>query len=132
LDLPAPGGGLRPLPHDARLYILPGIPELCRAKIEALEALPGELPDAGGWALEVLHTDRDAADIADALNGTVARSAAVEIGSYPRWTADDRGQLRCIVRLTFEAHGGARELARAARDALALALGPDGVVDDPA
>ncbi|MEZ4452003.1 MAG: competence/damage-inducible protein A [Nannocystaceae bacterium] len=128
LDLPAPGAGLRPLPSDARLYILPGIPELCRAKIEALEALPGELPDAGGWALEVLHTDRDEAEIADALNHVVARFAGVEIGSYPRWTPDERGRLRCVVRITFEAHGGDLELARAAREALAVALGPDGVI----
>ncbi|MCA9317995.1 MAG: competence/damage-inducible protein A, partial [Planctomycetes bacterium] len=36
LDLESPGQGLRAIPHEARIYILPGIPELCRAKIEAL------------------------------------------------------------------------------------------------
>ncbi len=109
--------------EDARIYILPGIPELCQAKIEALETIPGELPDAGGWALEVLHTELDESDLADALNGVVADHPAVEIGSYPRWTPDAQGQLRCVVRITFEACGDARPQALAARDALAAALG---------
>jgi molybdenum cofactor synthesis domain-containing protein len=120
------------LAGGARIYILPGIPELCRAKIEALEAIPGELPDAGGWALERLHTEIDEADLAAPLNRVVADFPAVEIGSYPRWTRDDAGRLRCVVRVTFEAIGAHRHLARDARDALARALGPDAVLaDDP-
>ncbi len=115
--------------ENARIYILPGIPELCQAKIEALERIPGELPDAGGWALEVLHTHLDESDLADALNGVVADFGAVEIGSYPRWTPDPQGQLRCLVRITFEASGDARPQALAARDALAAALGPAALID---
>ena len=115
-----------------RVYILPGIPELCRAKIEALEAIPGELPDAGGWALETLHTAMDEADLAAALNQVVAEYASVEIGSYPRWQADERGRLRCVVRITFEAIGAQRHRAGEARDALARALGPAAVLaEDP-
>ena len=53
--------------EERRIYVLPGIPELCLAKIEALEAIPGELPDAGGWALERLHTELDEADLATLL-----------------------------------------------------------------
>jgi len=106
-----------------RIYILPGIPELCQAKIEALEAIPGELPDAGGWALEVLETELDESDLSEPLNRIVADFPTVEIGSYPRWTPDESGHLRCLVRLTFEAIGDARPQARAARDALAPALG---------
>ncbi|HEY0134448.1 MAG TPA: competence/damage-inducible protein A [Nannocystis sp.] len=113
-----------------RIYILPGIPELCRAKIEALEAIPGELPDAGGWALELLHTAIDEADLAEPLNRIVADYKAVEIGSYPRWTPDEHGNLRCVVRLTFEAIGADRHLAREARDALARALGPAAVIPE--
>ncbi len=120
------------LDADRRIYILPGIPELCLAKIEALEAIPGELPDAGGWALERLHTEMDEADLAAPLNRVVAEFPAVDIGSYPRWTRDEHGRLRCVVRVTFEATGAHRPLARAARDALADALGPTAVLpDDP-
>ncbi len=116
------------LAQGRRIYVLPGIPELCRAKIEALEAIPGELPDAGGWALELLHTAMDEADLADALNRVVADYASVEIGSHPRWQKHDRGRLRCVVRLTFEAIGAQRHLARDARDALARALGPESIL----
>lgn len=120
------------LARERRIYILPGIPELCLAKIEALEAIPGELPDAGGWALELLHTAMDEADLAAPLNQVVAAFPGVEIGSYPRWQPDERGHLRCVVRLTFEAIGPDRHLARDARDALARALGPAAVLaDDP-
>jgi len=118
------------LARERRIYILPGIPELCLAKIEALEAIPGELPDAGGWALELLHTGLDEADLAAPLNQVVAAFPAVEIGSYPRWQRDEHGHLRCVVRLTFEAIGAARHHARDARDALARALGPAAVLAD--
>ncbi len=118
------------LDEGRRIYILPGIPQLCQAKIEALEAIPGELPDAGGWALELLHTALDEADLAAPLNQVVADYADVEIGSYPRWTPDEQGRLRCVVRVTFEAIGARRHLARDARDALARALGPGQVLPD--
>ncbi len=118
------------LARGRKIYILPGIPELCRAKIEALEAIPGELPDAGGWALQLLHTALDEADLAASLNRVVAEYPAVEIGSYPRWIADEHGNLRCVVRITFEAIGAARPQAREARDALARALGPGGVISE--
>ena len=119
--------------EERRIYVLPGIPQLCLAKIEALEAIPGELPDAGGWALERLHTELDEADLAAPLNQVVADFRDVEIGSYPRWSADPQGRLRCVVRVTFEAIGAQRHLARDARDALARALGPDKVLTaDPA
>jgi molybdopterin-biosynthesis enzyme MoeA-like protein len=135
IELAAPHGWpVMRLNLDAgrRIYILPGIPELCRAKIEALEALPDELPDAGGWALERLHTDMDEADLAAPLNKVVAAYPDVAIGSYPRWTSDDHGRLRCVVRVTFEATGAHRPLAQTARDALADALGPSAVLqDDP-
>lgn len=120
------------LDTNRRIYILPGIPELCLAKIEALEATPGELPDAGGWALERLHTEMDEADLAAPLNQVVADFPDVDIGSYPRWTSDERGRLRCVVRVTFEATGAHRPLARAARDALAAALGPSAVLQNDA
>ncbi len=120
------------LESGRRIYILPGIPELCLAKIEALEQLPGELPDGGGWALERLHTELDEADLAAPLNQVVADFPAVDIGSYPRWLRTDNGRLRCIVRITFEATGSARDQAALARAALATALGPAVLPDDAA
>ena len=131
LDLDPEEPGRAALPHAARVYILPGIPELLRAKVEALEAIAGELPDTGAWALEVLHTHLDESDLAEALNRVAAEHADVEIGSYPRWTADAEGRLRGVVRVTFEAHGASADRARAARDALAAALGPDALVAAP-
>ena len=119
------------LDHGRRLYILPGIPELCRAKIEALEKIPGELPDAGGWVLETLHTELDEADLASALNRVVADYPGVEIGSYPRWLRGEAGHLRCVVGVTFEAIGPDAGRASEARDALARALGAAAVLTVP-
>jgi molybdenum cofactor synthesis domain-containing protein len=111
-----------PLPHDARLYILPGIPSLLRAKVEALEALDGELPAVADWALTELHTKLDESRLAGSLDAVVAAFADVEIGSYPRWDPDEHGHLRVRVKVTFEAGDKAR--AEAARDALAALLDP--------
>jgi molybdenum cofactor synthesis domain-containing protein len=118
-------------PGARRVYVLPGIPELCRAKIEALEKIPGELPDAGGWALETLHTEMDESDLAASLNRVVAEYPDVEIGSYPRWLSSDDGRLRCVVRVTFEAIGARAGQAGLARDALARALGEAAVLAVP-
>ena len=83
--------------------------------------------------IERLHTELDEADLAAPLNQVVADFRDVEIGSYPRWSADPKGRLRCVVRVTFEAIGAQRHLARDARDALARALGPHNVLTaDPA
>lgn len=129
IDLPAPASSVQA--GARRVYVLPGIPELCRAKIEALEQIPGELPDAGGWVLETLHTEMDESDLADALNRVVAGYPEVEIGSYPRWLSGDDGRLRCVVRVTFEAIGAGAERAVQARDALARALGEAAVLAVP-
>ena len=114
-----------PHPHPARIYILPGIPALLRAKIETLETLDDELPAARDWALETLETSLDESRIAADLDRVVAEFPKVEIGSYPRWDPDETGRLRVRVKLTFEAADA--RTARAARDALAAALGPDAI-----
>ncbi|MDC0667224.1 competence/damage-inducible protein A [Nannocystis radixulma] len=132
IDLPAPASAAPGAqPGARRIYVLPGIPELCRAKIEALEKIPGELPDAGGWALETLHTEMDESDLAASLNRVVADYPDVEIGSYPRWLSGDDGRLRCVVRVTFEAIGAHAGRAGDARDALARALGDAAVLAVP-
>jgi molybdenum cofactor synthesis domain-containing protein len=115
------------LPHDARLYILPGIPALLRAKVDALEKLEGELPDVRTWALVQLHTRIDESRLAPALDAVVAAFSDVEIGSYPRFDPDEHGRLQVRVKVTFEAGDPAR--AEAARDALATSLDPDDLID---
>ena len=96
-----------------------------------LAAARGLLPLAAGEGPRgVLHTALDEADLAAPLNQVVADFPGVEIGSYPRWQPDERGHLRCVVRLTFEAIGAQRHRAREARDALASALGSAAVLVD--
>ena len=103
------------LPHDARIYILPGIPALLRSKVETLETLDGELPDARDWALVELHTELDESAIAPHLDAVVEAFPDVEIGSYPRWDPDGEGRLRVRVKITFEASSEQRALAARAR-----------------
>lgn len=120
--------GDRPaLPHDARIYILPGIPALLRAKIDTLETLDDELPAIRNWSLVTLHTRLEESRLAPPLDAVVAEFTDVEIGSYPRWDADPDGRLRVRVKVTFEAGEEAR--AQAARDALAARLDPADVLD---
>jgi molybdenum cofactor synthesis domain-containing protein len=120
------GEGREPLEHDGRIYILPGIPALLRAKIESLEQLPEELPVPHEWSLVELHTRLEESSLARPLDAVVEEFADVEIGSYPRWEPDERGRLRVEVKVTFEARN--RERATAARDALASRLDPADVI----
>lgn len=123
------GGGRAPLARSARIYILPGIPALLRAKIEALERLPDELPGLHAWSLVELFTSLEESTLAGPLDAVVAEFADVEIGSYPRWEPDERGRLKVEVKVTFEAHDLAR--ATAARDALASRLDPGQLLARP-
>lgn len=124
------GGGEAPLERAARIYILPGIPALLRAKIEALEQLPDELPGMHDWTLVELFTSLEESSLAGPLDAVVAEFGDVEIGSYPRWMADARGRLQVEVKVTFEAHDRARALA--AREALAGRLDPATLLDPAA
>lgn len=119
--------GRPPLAHDARIYILPGIPALLRAKVESLESLPDELPEPRDWALTALHTRLEESALAEPLDAVVAAFEDVEIGSYPRWEPDSSGRLRVRVKVTFE--GAAAERVEAARRALAERLSPDDLLD---
>jgi molybdenum cofactor synthesis domain-containing protein len=116
------------LPHDARLYILPGIPALLRAKVDALEQLEDELPAVQDWALIQLHTRIDESRLAPALDAVVAAFTDVEIGSYPRFEPDEHGHLHVRVKLTFES--GDPDRAAAARHAMAASLDPADILDD--
>lgn len=119
------------VPRPSRVYILPGVPPLLRAKVERLEALPDELPRGEGWHLATLCTAVDENRLAAMLEALLERFPGVEIGSYPRWTRGDDGRVRHHVRITFE--GPTREAARvdAARESLRTALPADSILPDP-
>lgn len=109
-----------PTPESARgsttLYILPGIPSLLRAKVETLESTPGALPRGDSWLLHTVETEHAESAIAEGLREIAAAHPAVDIGSYPRWRADDSGRLQVQVRITVEA-------PRAAADQVHAVLG---------
>lgn len=118
-------------PDTCRIYILPGVPPLLRAKVEHLETLEGELPLADGWHLTVLHTHLEESKLAPKLDALVAAFPMVAIGSYPRWARDEGGRVRYHVRVTFEAPVQHATSADAARDRLAAMLGPDTLAEAP-
>ncbi len=116
-------------PTPARVYILPGVPGLLRAKVEHLEALDGELPSGDGWHQTVLHTSLDESKLAPYLDAVVSAFPQVDIGSYPRWTRGDDGRVRVHVRVTFDSP---RQHAASADEACArlrAALPPDCLLD---
>ncbi len=118
------------LERATRLYILPGVPSLLRAKFEHLEAIDGELPQSPGWHLEVLYTNLDESKLAAHLEAVVAAHRDVEVGSYPRWTRAGDGRVEMHVRVTLEGPTSAREGVLAARAQLHEALGPSHVLAD--
>jgi molybdenum cofactor synthesis domain-containing protein len=111
---------------NARIYMLPGIPALLRAKIRALEALPGELPRSEGWTLRTLRTTMDESSLAGPLRELLSVHPTVEIGSYPRWVEDEEGRRQMEVKLTFESESS--DSAEAARDAMAAILGAEALL----
>lgn len=119
----------RDRPDASRIYILPGVPNLLRAKFEHLEAVDGELPYTPGWHVEVLYTDLDESKLAAHLDAVVAAHPGVDVGSYPRWSRGDDGRIHMHVRVTLEGPTSAREHVVAARAALHAALAPDHVLD---
>jgi molybdenum cofactor synthesis domain-containing protein len=111
-----------------RVYILPGVPPLLRAKFEALTEIEGELPEGKAWFLRELWLQCDESALASALSRVNEASPEVAIGSYPRWQRDEAGQRHIKLRLTFEA--STVEAAEAARDQV-LAAAPEGSVLEP-
>jgi len=118
-------------PQPSRVYILPGVPPLFRAKVERLEALPDELPRGQGWHLATLCTSVDESRLAAMLEAVLERFAGVEIGSYPRWTRGDDGRVSHHVRITFEGPMPDAVRVDAARDSLRAALPPEAILPDP-
>lgn len=118
------------VPRASRIYILPGVPGLLRAKIERLEQLPGELPHAGGWHVVELLTSLDESRLASHLDAVVARHPGVDVGSYPRWSRQEDGRVSYHVRVTLEAPIVAAAEVERARDELREALGPEALLAD--
>lgn len=119
-------------PSPCRVYILPGVPPLLRAKIERLEATEGELPQAGGWHLVEVHTSLEEHRLAPELDAVLEEFPGIQVGSYPRWTREEDGRIRLRVRVTVE---GPIELASqvdAAREALLARLPADCIVENDA
>ena len=118
-------------PRPSRVYILPGVPPLLRAKVERLETLPDELPRGQGWHLATLCTTVDESRLAALLQAVLERHPGVEIGSYPRWTRGDDGHVTHHVRITFEGPTSDSPRVDAARDALRTALPPESILAEP-
>lgn len=118
-------------PHPGRLYILPGVPALLRAKIEQLETLPDELPQGVGWHLSLVHSTLEEGRLAPLLDTVLERFPVVEIGSYPRWSRDADGRVSYHVRVTLEGPATASEQIDQARQALLELLPPDRIIEGP-
>ncbi|MCS6797849.1 MAG: competence/damage-inducible protein A [Myxococcota bacterium] len=100
------------------VYVMPGVPELFRAKLHALR---DRLAQGRPFASAVLYTTRDEFDIADALADVARRHAEVAIGSYPSFRRSD-----WRVKVTVD--GGDPDAVERARAALVEALGPESIV----
>ncbi len=88
------GGEYRwPVVKVHNVYVLPGIPELFRAKFDAI----AERFEAGRFHLRSVYLDADEGAIARDLR-EVEQAFGVSIGSYPRWDECDHK-----VRVTVEA-----------------------------
>lgn len=122
LDLP------QPLPA-ARVYILPGVPALLRAKLEHLDAADDELPRGEGWHLAFVYTTLDESRLAADLDAIVAAFPEVEIGSYPRFGRTADGRIHMHVRVTLEAPRASADRVEMARVQLMGRLPPGSVLD---
>jgi molybdenum cofactor synthesis domain-containing protein len=116
-------------PKAARIYMLPGVPDLLHAKIEMLEQAEGELPRGEAWHVARLDTSLRESTLASKLEAVASDFPEVEIGSYPRWVPDDSGRLTTRVQVTFEARGEHATQVERARDALRAILPADAVLD---
>ncbi len=115
-------------PSPCRVYMLPGVPGLLRAKIERLESLPDELPQGPGWHLRDVYSTLDESKLAAYLDELVATFTGVEIGSYPRWSRDEDGRVSYHVRVTLEGPAAAAGKVDQAQAALLAALPPESIL----
>lgn len=94
------------------VYVLPGVPQVFRLKLElVLEDIGG----GDGFVSEAVYTQCDEGVIAPILSQLEIAHEGVGIGSYPRWDAPDHK-----VKITFD--GRDRDAVRAAADAFVAAI----------
>ena len=99
------------------VHVMAGVPAIFEAMLESV------LPTiAGGAPLvsETLRVDRGEGDVAGPLGAMAARRPELAFGSYPFQGAQGRYGVNVVIR------GTDAQAVRAARDALARALGLDG------
>ncbi len=115
-------GGRRrwPTPRIGNVFILPGLPEVFRHKLEILrEHLAGDRP----FVSRAVRMSSDEGDVAELLERLSDDHPAVAIGSYPRW---GEGPVRLMV--TFDGRDG--EQVEHAVTALKRALPAEQIVGD--
>jgi molybdenum cofactor synthesis domain-containing protein len=95
------------------VFILPGVPEVFRFKLEGLR--PRLRGDDAPFVLRSVYTALDEGSIKASIDAVVARFPDVSVGSYPRWRDADHA-----VRVTFDGRDAARvaEAAEAFRASL--------------
>lgn len=121
-ELVAEGEIRWPVVKVREVYVLPGIPELFRAKFDAI----AERFRSGRFHLRSVYLDADEGTIAARLS-VLEDDHDVRVGSYPRWDAADHR-----VRVTIEGRDPAA--VNGAADALVTSLDPAWIVrlDPPA
>jgi molybdenum cofactor synthesis domain-containing protein len=72
-----------PLTVIDNVYMLPGVPEIFRLKLEIVQAHLGG--GARGFVSRAVFTRMDEALLKPLLDAVVSRHPRVEVGSYPRW-----------------------------------------------
>jgi molybdenum cofactor synthesis domain-containing protein len=71
-----------PTPRMGNVILLPGVPELFRAKLDIVRAhLSGPAP----FITRSVFLRLDEVEVTSALDAVVAAHPAVELGSYPKW-----------------------------------------------
>jgi molybdenum cofactor synthesis domain-containing protein len=101
-----------PLALKENVFILPGVPEVFRMKLEIVRK---HLGDPGApYLSRAVYTRMDEAMLKPLLDRVVARHPEVEVGSYPRW-ADPRYQ----TKITFDSQD-AEALARVLTEFMGL------------
>ena len=105
-----------PVVANENVFILPGVPEIFRAKFEGIAAYFR----SGHWYLRSVYLDTEEGAIAAVLENIEA-TLDVTIGSYPRWRGADYR-----VRVTIESR--AKQPVDDAMNILVEALSPSDIV----
>jgi molybdenum cofactor synthesis domain-containing protein len=72
-----------PLTAIGNVYLLPGVPEIFRMKLDIVRAHLGG--GSGTFVSRAVFTKMDEALLKPLLDEVVARHPRIEVGSYPRW-----------------------------------------------